>query len=290
VAVNDGNDVTSNIVLIEDSGVVGTGDNPCESVDCTFTATEAGFKYFLHSRAMPVNVDSFGTKTLIATLEVIYEALDGSNSNDVNTIGRRRRLLQNNPSFDMRASASFPVRAFAPQSMPKGLGASASMSLEITLSSTVDRSNVLSFSQAVHTAIVHSLNSDGSSYNCYDNQVAIDQILSDGVSIWSRPQQGHIASRRLLNVAQRLNVEFTFANSDENNAMPLSDMIAIFDKQLRSPSSPLLNQPLFAGAVVHEVKEISDSDYTVPTETTTKLASSAYVAVPSLLALLLALW
>ena len=59
---------------------------------------------------------------------------------DVNTIGRRRRLLNKSPSvfmgwqyetamlndtlaaFDMRSSVSFPMRAWAPESMPKVRG------------------------------------------------------------------------------------------------------------------------------------------------------------------------
>merc|ERR1719191_1490096 len=103
--------------------------------------------------------------------------------------------------------------------MPKGLGSSASMALEITLSSSVDRTNALSFSQAIHSAIVQSLNSDGSSYTAYDSQVSIDQLFANGKSIWTRPMQGQIASRRLLNVAQKLRIEFTFAKSDQPNAM-----------------------------------------------------------------------
>merc|ERR1719204_352550 len=287
VTVDDGQSVTSGIVLMTDAMVVGTGDDPCTAASCTFGPKEAGFKFNLHSRAMPVNVDSFGSKTLIATLEVTYEALDGSNGMDVNTIGRRRRLLNKSPSFDMRSSVSFPMRSWAPESLPKGLGETASMALEITLSSKVDRSNVLSFSQAVHTAIVQSINADNTVQGTvYDAQVAIDQILSGGVSLWTRPRQGEIASRRLAsNVAQRLTIEFTFANRD--GGMALTDMVALFNKQLRSPSSPLMNQPLFAGSVVHTVRETSTSDYAVATSA--KLTSSALVAVPSLFAALLAL-
>merc|ERR1719321_2512028 len=277
LTVTTDTETTTGVVLMEDAGVFKTGDNPCANHavfhDCTFDEFEAGFLFNLHSRAMPVNVDSFGTKTLEAT----YEAL--SNANE---LGRRRRLLQNSPTFDMRSSASFGTVAWRPASMPKGLGSSASMALEITLSSSVDRTNALSFSQAIHSAIVQSLNSDGNAHTAYDSQVSVDQIFSNGASIWTRPQQGQIASRRLLNVAQKLRIEFTFAKSDEANSMSLGDMLAIFDKQLRSPASPLLTQPVLSGAVVHKVEEVSTSDYQAPTQT--QLASSSMVALPSLFA------
>jgi hypothetical protein len=280
VVVDDGATVTRNIVLMEDAGVYKTGDDPCTTASCTFTETEAGFKLNLHSRAMPVNVDSFGTKTIKATLEVIYEAMPGS---------RRRRMLQSQPTFDMRASTSFGTEAWQPHSVPKGMGNAASMSLEITLSSRVDRSNALSFSQAVHAAIVQSLQAEAQGVMVYDEQVSIDQLYSGNKSIWTRPAQGQIASRRLLNTAQKLKIEFTFSNVRKQNAMLLSDMVANFDKQLRSPSSTLMNQPLFAGAVVHDVREISTSTY-VPPSGNTALTSSAFVAVPSLFALLALLW
>merc|ERR1719487_3172528 len=281
LTVSTDTETTTGVVLMEDAGVFKTGDNPCAShavfYDCTFDEFEAGFLFNLHSRAMPVNVDSFGTKTVVATLEVTYEALGAANQ-----LGRRRRLQSSSPTFDMRSSASFGTVAWRPLSMPRGLSASASMALEITLSSSVDRTNALSFSQAVHTAIVQSLNSEATSA-VFDSQVSVDQIFSDGVSIWTRPQQGQMASRRLLNVAQRLRIEFTFANSGAANAMPLPEMLTMFDRQLRSPSSPFLNQPLVTGAVVHSVEEIQTSDYVAPTAT--QLASSAMIAVPSLVAI-----
>jgi hypothetical protein len=292
ITVTDNDGVaTEGIELMNDNNVYGTGDNPCSEIterrlvagDCTFTATEAGFKFNLHSRAMPVNVDSFGTKTLVATLEVTYEALDNGS---VTQIGRRRRLQSASPNFDMRASTSFGAVAWRPASMPRGLGSSASMALEITLSSNVDRTNALSFSQAVHAAIVQSLN-NGATETVYDSQVSVDQIFSNGVSIWTRPMQGQMSSRRLLNAAQRLRIEFTFARSDAANAMALADMLTEFDRQLRSPSSTLLNQPLLAGAVVHRVEEITTSDY-VPQTRSTQLASSAMVP-SALFAMLVAL-
>merc|ERR550532_1092054 len=233
---------------------------------------------------MPVNVDSFGTKTVVATLEVVYEALDNG---AVNQIGRRRRLQQSSPTFGMRSATSFGTVAWRPSSLPRGLAGSASMALEITLSSTVHRSNALSFSQAVHSAIVQSLNAEATSV-VYDTQVSVDQIFSNGVSIWTRPRQGQMASRRLLNVAQRLRIEFTFARSDSANAMALSDMLTEFDLQLRQPSSTLLNQPLLAGAVVHRVEEITTSDYLPQNTRTTQLASSAMVP-SALFAMLVAL-
>merc|ERR1719487_940037 len=286
LTVSTDTETTTGVVLMEDAGVFKTGDNPCANhavfYDCTFDEFEAGFLFNLHSRAMPVNVDSFGTKTLVATLEVTYEAL--SNANE---LGRRRRLLQNSPTFDMRSSASFGTVAWRPVSMPKGLGSTASMALEITLSSSVDRTNALSFSQAIHSAIVQSLNSEGSAATVYDSQISVDQIFSNGNSIWTRPMQGQIASRRLLNVAQRLRIEFTFAKSTEPNAMSLGDMLATFDRQLRSPASPLMNQPVLLGAVVHTVEETSTSDYEAPSQT--QLASSSAMVLPSLFAVLLAL-
>jgi len=165
------------------------------------------------------------------------------------------------------------------------------MAMEITLSSSVDRSNVLIFSQAVQSAIVQSLNSDGSSSVVYDEQVAIDQILTDGVSIWRRPRVGQIANRRLLSVAQRLVIEFTFLKSYKTNAMELTEMLEIFKKQLTNPSSPLMAQPLFAGAVVHKVTEVDNVDTSDLLITpNTKIASSALAAAPTLFALLALLW
>jgi len=283
VSVDDGETVTDGIVLMETDTVYGTGENPCSDrgFDCTFSETEAGFLFNLHSRALPVNVDSFGQKTLVATLEVAYEAVGY----------QRRRLLTEQPTFDMRSSTSFGMQSWRPHSMPKGMGVSASMALTATLSARVDRTNAPSFAQAMHAAIVQSLNAESTGPTVYDAQVAVDQIFSDGVAIWSRPQQGKLGDRRrrMLNrVAQELRIEFTFSNIEKPNAMLLSAMVKSFDKQLSNPTSTLMTQPLFAGAVVHDVREIDTSTY-VPVTTSTKLASSAMLAAPSLVAALLAL-
>merc|ERR1719436_1335559 len=88
VTIDDGIDKTT-VVLLTDADVYKTGDT---EKGVTFLAKEAGFKILLHARAFPVNVDSFGVKTLIATLEVTYEALSG--------LTRRRLLAVEDPQMD----------------------------------------------------------------------------------------------------------------------------------------------------------------------------------------------
>merc|ERR1719273_663512 len=102
----------------------------------------------LHSRAFPVNVDSFGEKKLIVTLEVEYEALGN----------RRRRLLTTNPTTDINAQAKFRLNSFQPKNMPKGLNGAASMILDMTLHSAIDRNNVNAFTNSFRGAIVTALN------------------------------------------------------------------------------------------------------------------------------------
>jgi len=55
-----------------------------------FAPTECGFQMLLHSKAFPINRQSFGVKTVIVTMEVDYQALDVV----LNSGRRRRRMLQ----------------------------------------------------------------------------------------------------------------------------------------------------------------------------------------------------
>merc|ERR1719461_191952 len=194
-----------------------------------FENHEAGFKILVHARAMPVNVDSFAEKTLVATLGVTYEALEG--------VGVRTRLLQANSEFDLSAQTSFNLRAFEPQSMPNALGGTASMAMEITLQGEVTLRNVAGFVESFHDAVIAGLEQESNKYRVYDNQMIVDGVYSKGVQIWSRPSSRAVDQRRRLQAGnQKLKVLFTFTNVDNKNAMPLDVMLEVFDRQLRSPS------------------------------------------------------
>jgi len=284
ITVDDGTDQTD-VTLLDDDDVYNSGH---DHGAYTFADNEAGFKLKLHSRVFPVNVDSFGTKSVLATLEVTYDALDVATS-----IGRRR-LLTTGPTFDLQSRADFKMSAWAPRSIPNGLGEKASMAMEITITSQIRRTDAKLFSLSVHEAIVTSLNEDSTSYKVYDNQVSIDAIYSDGVAIWTRPVQGQMASRRLLRTPQSIRIEFTFANIEAENAMPLSQMTQVFDRQLRSPTSSLMTQPVFFESVIGRVEEITTSNYQPnPNKNyySSELKSSASRSVAPLVVLLLvALW
>jgi len=288
VAVNDGDNQLT-VTIMTDDDVYGSGDPIRENSATTFGAEEAGFKMSLHSRVFPVNVDSFGSKSVIATLEVTYEALE-----TVSSVGRRRRLLTAQPTFDLRSRTDFNLGAWKPASMPDGLGKSASMSLELTLNSPLDigRANVKLFAQSMHSAIVTSLNEAAVEFKVYDTQVSIDAVYSDGIPIWTRPIQGKMASRRLMDSPQRIRVEFTFANVETANAMPLHTMTEDFNRQLKSPSSSLMLQPVFFGSIVHRVYEITTSSYEPDYYPSDLIdgTSSTTRAVPIIAILLITLW
>jgi len=259
LTVDDGA-IQTDVVLMTDTDVYASGsifssDTTRSGTQYVFAPTECGFKLVLHARAFPVNVDSFGSKTVVATLQVQYEALESANS-----IGRRRRLLAAGPTFDMRASTEFSMRSWAPESMPIGLGKTASMALELTLNSQIDRSNSMMFAHSVHSAIVTSLNQADSANTAFEEQVVIDAIFSDGIPLWTKPYAGQVSSRRLLAGRKKLRVEFTFGYVKKPNSMPVNEMIRIFDSQIRSPASPLMNQPVFFGSVLHSVQDIGKSD------------------------------
>jgi len=218
----------------------GEGDGAYE-----FSALEAGFKILLHAKAFPVNVDSFGSKTLVATLEVTYEALNGDS---------RRRLLGADRSADLRSRARFDLTAFQPESITEAQGDAVTLSMELTLQkSKITRNNVRGFVQSFEDAIRTSIAAE-SSDRVMDDQVAVDSVFSNDVKIWSRPTYGdvNVAKRRLQagNGNQKMRIDFTITRG-RRNAASVADMLTIFDKQLRSPSSPLGRQPIFYGAVVH---------------------------------------
>merc|ERR1719411_478859 len=188
---------------MEDAGVYSTGDDPCTAVPCTFTAKEAGFKFNLHSRAFPVNVDSMGSKTLIATLEVTYEALNG---------GNRRRLLAVERTNDMRSRANFELNAFQPN-LEHAKGDRVTLSMELTLNSAITRDNVRGFIQSFEDAVLNSIGNDPTvSLKVMDRQLAVDAVYSKGYKIWSRPTMGNVnyAKRRLqADPKQKPQIEFT---------------------------------------------------------------------------------
>merc|ERR1719510_199584 len=129
---------------------------------------------------------------------------------------------------------------------------------------TVSRANALQFAQSVHTAIVSGLNRDPSTKLIYDEQVSIDAIHSGNSKIWSRPQHqafGQDRRRIVAGRAQTLKIEFTFVDVPYKNSMEVYDMMKVFEKQLKSPASPLLSQPIFRTSVIHELEKIDDSNY-----------------------------
>merc|ERR1712012_1530535 len=213
-----------------------------------FEDNEAGFKILVHARAMPVNVDSFAEKTLVATLGVTYEALTG--------VGVRRRLLSvDTLDLDLRAARNFDLRAFQPRSMPNALGGTATISMEMTLQGAISQKSVHSLVQTFEESVANALAMESSQYHLYDGQVAVEVVWSNDMKLWERPSAGVVHTRRLLQSSQRIKIDFTLARHGNSNAMPLPLMLEVFDRQIRSPFSPLMSQPLFNGAVMHAVYE-----------------------------------
>merc|ERR1719232_2523592 len=143
---------------MEDSKVYpsGTSFTNADGEQYVFDPHEAGFKILVHARAMPVNVDSFDQKTLVATLGVTYEALAG--------IRRRRLLTVNSHELDIQAQTSFSLKAFEPRNMPSALGGTATMSMEISLQGAVSRKNVRGFVQSFEDAVVAGLNQESANF------------------------------------------------------------------------------------------------------------------------------
>merc|ERR1719204_2395796 len=133
------------------------------------------------------------------------------------------------------------------------------MSMDITMQSDISRRNVRGFVQGFEDAVVHALQRESGQYRVYESQVAVDAVWAKNTEIWSRPSSGHINEdhRRLQTPTnQKLRVDFTYSCLESmHNSMPLSEMLRLFNRQLRSPVSPLMRQPLFYGSVVHIVRE-----------------------------------
>jgi len=260
VSIDDGN-TQQTLVLMTDGDVYNSGSIFADGQGnelYNFEATEAGFKILLHAKAFPVNVDSFGDKTLAATLEVDYE--------NVATGVSRRRLLQAERTADMRSRTSFQLNAWQP-SITVTDGEVASMSMDLTIQqSAVSRRNVRGFVQSFEDAILTALKYEAVDH-VYDGQVAVDAVWSKETMIWSRPTAGEFNMRKLLQdggANQKLRVEFTIVSAPMADSVSVSQMLTIFDKQLRSLSSPLMQQPIFAGSVVHECRSIEASSYRMP--------------------------
>jgi len=276
--------VATEVTLVKDDEVFPSGSEFNEAngrvqagkTGYTFASNEAGFKILLHARAFPVNVDSFGSKTLVATLAVEYT--------DLAIPGDRRRRLLTASSTDTRTRAKFMINAFEPKSLPAGLSQTASLALVMTLEKgSITRTNAHLFAHSMKEAIRMALN-EHDNYQVYDSQVSVDRVKSNGVPIWQRTTKGamhDVAFRRLESGAQTLITEITFANVHQVNAMPLKNMIEAFERQIKSPSSPLMHQPVFYGAIVHSVEEIKTSTYSPPVgEKEISLESSAFALIP----------
>merc|ERR1719208_683909 len=161
VTINDGVNPATTIRIMDDSKVYPSGSTftNADGSEYVFEDHEAGFKILVHARAMPVNVDSFDEKTLVATLGVTYEALEG--------VGVRRRLLQANSEFDLSARTSFGLKA---------LGSTATMSMEITLQGAVSRKNVAGFVESFKDAVLAGLRQESSKYRVYEIQLATEAV------------------------------------------------------------------------------------------------------------------
>merc|ERR1719333_2074018 len=262
VTIDDGVNPATTIRIMEDAKVYPSGSSftNADGSEYVFEDHEAGFKILVHARAMPVNVDSFDEKTLVATLGVTYEALAG--------VGTRRRLLTVNNEFDISARTSFGLKAFEPRSMPSALGGTATMSMEITLQGAVSRRNVAGFVESFKDAVVSGMSLESSKYRVYESQVAVEAVWSKGVQIWGRPSADKLSQRRrLLQSNQKLKVDFIFSEMKNKNSMPLAIMLEVFDRQLRSPFSPMMTQPMFYGSVIHAVYDSEyDSTYMASSE------------------------
>merc|ERR1711937_89048 len=130
------------------------------------------------------------------------------------------------------------------------------MSMEISLQGAVSRKNVRGFVQSFEDAVVAGLNQESANFRVFEKQVATEAVWSKGVQIWGRPSEGVINQRRrLLQTNQRLKIDFTFSAINNKKAMPLDMMLEVFNRQLRSPFSPMMTQPIFYGSVIHSVYE-----------------------------------
>jgi len=246
-------DGSVDVDLMSDSDVYASGS---DFGDYTFSETEAGFKMLIHAKAMPVNVDSFGSKSVQATLAVTYEAVGAE----------RRRLLAVN-SDDTTAKTTVGIGAWKPGKLPLGLKDKASMSMSMSLyKSEVNRKTARQFAEAIKSAIINGFLNDPElkKNKVYDEQVSIDALWTDGVNIWKRPNvQGFVRRLASAGKSQKIQVDFTFAQSSQRNALDLHKMMAIFEKQLVQPSSPLMTQEIFFGSVIHELHETAPSDYEI---------------------------
>lgn len=155
----------------------------------------------------------------------------------------------------MRQRAQFELSAFQPN-LEHAKGDRVTLSMELTLNSAITRNNVRGFIQSFEDAVLNSLGNDPTqSLKVMDRQLSVDAVFSNGYKIWSRPTAGDLNySKRRLQAGgpkQKLQIEFTVVKGPRG-AASVEDMLTIFDKQLRSPSSPLMRQPIFYGAVVHK--------------------------------------
>merc|ERR1712228_594798 len=121
----------------------------------------------------------------------------------------------------MGAQVNFRLNSFQPKEMPKGLNGAASMILDMTLHSAIDRNNVNAFTNSFRGAIVTALNAHPLSKKVvYDQQVSVDAIWADGTRIWSRPENTFFGNRRLVeSQSQRILVSFTFVSVPHSLAM-----------------------------------------------------------------------
>jgi len=182
VTVNEGaGDVT--VTIMEDSFVSNSGT---DFGSYSFEPNEAGFQMNLHAKVFPVNVDSFGSKTVLATLEVEYEALSGLS---------RRRLLSASKSTDFRSSAEFTLNAWQP-TVAAPQGDVATMKIELTVQQTaITRQNVLGFVHSFEEAILAALKSE-SSTRVFESQVVVESVWSKDTEIWARPTTSSLNNKR----------------------------------------------------------------------------------------------
>jgi len=126
----------------------------------------------------------------------------------------------------------------------------------------------------------------------YESQVVVEAVYSKDNMIWSRPSTSNLNSRRKL-MADNQKIRIVFSMVKKTGGVSVQEMAEVFKKQLRSPSSPLMVQPIFYGSVVHKCVEVDP----VAHEPVTKTAgissvndiaeeSSAICAAPVLIALL----
>jgi len=171
-----------------------------------------------------------------------------------------------NSETDLRSRTTFSLRSFQPSLGTIKETDAATLSMELTLQRTaITRNNVRGFVQSFEDAVMTAMQAE-SRDRVVEQQLVVEAIYSDDVPIWSRPSHGTLNApkRRLLAaVNKKLRVDFTMVKGPMKTASVM-DMLTIFDKQLRSPSSPLMRQPIFFGAVVHSVTVLETSNYRAP--------------------------